>query len=125
MVPAVVFGIKWQRFTKDLLLKTFGEFSRRDDVFQKGFTEGSILILRSNECPAPTQTLPETLTEHLHSISSKLLFVSTTPEELPEGPYLLHGTTLHRAWRLYPDTKSAFALSVVPSENGGAYEYVT
>lgn len=118
ILPAVVFELNDQEITKHAVLERFGEFARRDDVFQMGFAEGSVLILRSDELPAPTPALPESLTGHLSLKSSILLFVSSNREELPEGPYFLKGRTLHRAWRLYPDTSSAFTLSVIPADSG-------
>ncbi|KAL1857018.1 hypothetical protein Daus18300_010464 [Diaporthe australafricana] len=75
--------------TKDAVLKKFVDFAHRDDVFHKGFAEGSILILRSDVPSASTPPLPQTLTEHLSLTSSKLLFVSSDPDELPDGPYFL------------------------------------
>lgn len=123
ILPAVVVGIENDRVTKESLLKRFDEFSRLDDVFSEGFIENSVLILRSEEPSVPTHTLPATLTEHLRLISAKLIFVSAAAKDLAEGPYFLRGTSLHRAWKLYRDTNSAFTVSVVPSESGAAYEY--
>lgn len=124
ILPAVVLELNDQGITKHAVLERFEEFARRDDVFHMGFTEGSVLILRSDELPAPTPALPEALTEHLNLASSKLVFISSSRQVLPEGPYFLQGRTLHRAWRLYPDTSSAFTLSVIPAGSGERYKYV-
>lgn len=117
ILPAVIFELKDQEITKHAVLERFEDFARRDDVFHMGFTEGSILILRSDESPAPMPALPESLTEHLVFTSSRIIFISKNREELPEGPFFLQGRALRRAWRLYLNTSSAFTLSTMPAES--------
>ncbi|KAG6359541.1 hypothetical protein INS49_013062 [Diaporthe citri] len=72
ILPVLVFELNDQEITKHAVLERFEEFAHRDDVFHMSFTEGSVLILRSDELPASTHALPESLTEHLNLASSKL-----------------------------------------------------
>lgn len=34
--------------------------------------------------------------------------------DLPAGPYILHGPSVHQAWKIYNDTLDAFAFGVYP-----------
>ncbi|KAI1109788.1 putative amidase [Nemania sp. NC0429] len=35
---------------------------------------------------------------------------------LPSGPYFLHGSNIHQAWRLYPDELDAFIFGLIPDD---------
>jgi hypothetical protein len=37
-------------------------------------------------------------------------------QNLPSGPYFLHGPNLHQAWKLYDDTSEAFRVGVIPED---------
>lgn len=109
--------------TVDLLQSTFSAYEQTDDVFHPAFTEGGIIIACTGASEEPTATLPETLTQYLNGLSSRLLFIGSEGEALPNGPYFLRGRHLHKAWRLYPDENLAFTLPVVPSGGEGDDAY--
>lgn len=54
------------------------------------------------------QILRELECTEVFSISSQDL-----GENLPEGPYFVKGTSLHRTWRLFPDISEAFQLPTI------------
>ncbi|KAF2240819.1 putative amidase [Trematosphaeria pertusa] len=39
-----------------------------------------------------------------------------TSNPLPSGPYFLHGSNIHQAWRLYDDELDAFVFAVIPED---------
>jgi hypothetical protein len=92
-------------------------FAAVDDVFQPDF--GGILV----EKPEKDQTIG--LTQNLGP-RSRAVFSLQQPEaeveseapgfeELPSGPYFLHGPNLYQAWRLYDDVLDAFTFGVLPN----------
>jgi len=111
--PVVVVTLNNAPITLAAIHDKFAKFEAEDDVFTSEFTTGGYLIVQqpSNQSAG---TLPTDLKRYLHAKSTKLL---TLDELLPEGPYLALGHHLHQAWRLYPDTLSAFAVAVVPDDS--------
>lgn len=45
-------------------------------------------------------------------------------DDLPSGPYILHGPNLYQAWRLYEDHHDAFTFGVIPENVNQRQTYV-
>lgn len=122
IAPAVVFSARNLRWTPESFESVFSTFEHADDVFQPAFTSGAILIAHLDEPGHPT--VHDSLVQFLRDNSSELAFVTAQEDELPDGPYFVHGRFLHRAWRLYEDDSLAFTLALAPSlEGDGGYRY--
>ncbi|KAJ4863587.1 amidase domain-containing protein [Trichoderma breve] len=92
-------------------------FATVDDVFQPDF--GGILV----EKPEKNKTIGFV---HNPAPRSRALFSLQRPEvevaafeDLPSGPYFLHGPNLYQAWRLYDDFLDAFTFGVIPNSING------
>ncbi|PTB69258.1 hypothetical protein BBK36DRAFT_1137705 [Trichoderma citrinoviride] len=98
-------------------------FATVDDVFQPDF--GSVLV----EKPEKEQHAIG-LNRHLDSLGRSVLTLRSTGaedearaaafEDLPSGPYFLHGPNLYQAWRLYDDVLDAFTFGVIPNSINGS-----
>ncbi|KAL7808789.1 hypothetical protein V8C44DRAFT_350817 [Trichoderma aethiopicum] len=98
-------------------------FSTVDDVFQPDF--GSILV----EKPEKKQqaiVVNRDLDSHrrsvftLQSTGAEDEAQAAAFEDLPSGPYFLHGPNLYQAWRLYDDVLDAFTFGVIPNSINGS-----
>lgn len=49
----------------------------------------------------------------LKSLNFTAVYTSSV-NQLPPGPYFLHDSNIHQAWRLYQDVLDAFIFGVVP-----------
>lgn len=94
-----------------------------DDVFQPEF--GSILV----EKPEKDQqaiVVNRDLDSHgrsvftLRSTGAEDEAQAAAFEDLPSGPYFLHGPNLYQAWRLYDDVLDAFTFGVIPTSINGS-----
>ncbi|KAF2658829.1 amidase signature enzyme [Lophiostoma macrostomum CBS 122681] len=110
--PAVVISVSNASISLQTICEKLSRFAAEDDVFQQQFTVGGYLIVQELENKT-NETLPRDLLDFLHTNSLNLLTLKTS---LPEGPYIALGQCLHQAWRLYPDTLSAFATVVIPDD---------
>ncbi|UKZ72529.1 hypothetical protein TrVFT333_000159 [Trichoderma virens FT-333] len=93
-------------------------FATVDDVFQPDF--GGILV----EKPEKNKTIG---LAHNPVPRSRAVFSLQRPEaevtafeDLPSGPYFLHGPNLYQAWRLYDDILDAFTFGVIPNSINGS-----
>ncbi|KAM0264229.1 hypothetical protein ACHAQJ_000716 [Trichoderma viride] len=94
-------------------------FATVDDVFQPDF--GGILV----EKPEKDKTIG--LTQNIGPRSRAVFSLRQAEatvealgfEELPSGPYFLHGPNLYQAWRLYDDVLDAFTFGVIPNSING------
>ncbi|PKK49299.1 hypothetical protein CI102_5738 [Trichoderma harzianum] len=92
-------------------------FATVDDVFQPDF--GGILV----EKPEKNKTIgfiqnPAPRSRALFSLQRPEV-EATAFEDLPSGPYFLHGPNLYQAWRLYDDFLDAFTFGVIPNSVNG------
>ncbi|KAL6879311.1 amidase signature enzyme [Trichoderma novae-zelandiae] len=98
-------------------------FATVDDVFQPDF--GSIVV----EKPEKDQQASG-LDRDLDSRGRSVFVLRSTGageearaaafEDLPSGPYFLHGPNLYQAWRLYDDVLDAFTFGVIPNSINGS-----
>ncbi|PNP57003.1 hypothetical protein THARTR1_02845 [Trichoderma harzianum] len=93
-------------------------FATVDDVFQTDF--GGILV----EKPEKNKTIgfvqnPAPRSRALFSLQRPEA-ETTAFEDLPSGPYFLHGPNLYQAWRLYDDFLDAFTFGVIPNSINGS-----
>ncbi|KKO99570.1 hypothetical protein THAR02_08332 [Trichoderma harzianum] len=92
-------------------------FATVDDVFQPDF--GGILV----EKPEKNKTIgfvqnPAPRSRALFSLQRPEVEAAAF-EDLPSGPYFLHGPNLYQAWRLYDDFLDAFTFGVIPNSVNG------
>ncbi|KAF7954179.1 hypothetical protein EAE96_005310 [Botrytis aclada] len=97
------------RITPSWLDSKYEEFSRKDDVWcdvfaRDVFAQGPSGVLRLVANSGKAQIFS------LRSFNSEGL--------LPEGPYILNGSTIHRVYKLYPDPLGAFVCGVIPTTPG-------
>lgn len=76
-----------------------------DDVYSPEFAHNVVLTGSPEELDHEWSTL----------ISWNFSAVYTSDAtDLPAGPYFLHGSEIHQAWRLYPDYLDALIFGVLP-----------
>jgi hypothetical protein len=92
-------------------------FEAEDDVFSVQFSHGGIIYIQCFQETQNATNVAPAAQEYLDKRESKLLLGSKETTKLPEGPYLVDGSGVHQAWRLYPDILEAFVTAVVPSQN--------
>ena len=114
--PATVVHLGCSDLTRKALEDVFSRIETEDDVFQRAFFAGGTVIV---ELPAGVTScaIPDDVDTFLQSQASDLIFSSTLPP-IPEGPYLIKGTSLHQVWRLYEDDLFSFISAVVPADGG-------
>ncbi|KAL7933921.1 amidase signature domain-containing protein [Trichoderma chlorosporum] len=93
-------------------------FATVDDVFQPDF--GGILV----EKPEKGKTIdlaqnPIPRSRAVFSLQRPEAEIAAF-EDLPSGPYFLHGPNLYQAWRLYDDSLDAFTFGVIPNSINGS-----
>ena len=124
LLPAVVFNANNKKLDVDLLEHTFERFSNSDDVFTFHFTNGGVLLPQNMDPEQSQDSISRALKEYLSHRSAQLLFMKPSDtDNLPEGPYFLHGESLHQAWRLYSDDLESFTTGVMPDDEGVPYRY--
>lgn len=77
------------------------DWHKSDDVWSEAFAELAVL-----QTPFGVEPNANRGIIHIQAKEGK--------EMLPSGPYFLHGSNVHQAWRLYPDEFDAFIAPVVP-----------
>ncbi|KAL7785266.1 amidase signature domain-containing protein [Trichoderma ceciliae] len=92
-------------------------FATVDDVFQPDF--GGILVEKPEKGKSIGLTQnPSPRSRALFSLQEAEAEVLGF-EDLPSGPYFLHGPNLYQAWRLYDDVLDAFTFGVIPNSING------
>ncbi|KAF9252091.1 hypothetical protein DTO006G1_2838 [Penicillium roqueforti] len=87
------------------LMQQLNLFEQVDDVYNREFSRSIVLTGTPEELNQGKSTL----------VSQKFSTVYTSSAlDLPAGPYFLHGSNIHQAWRLYPDCLDAFIFGVLP-----------
>ncbi|RFU80351.1 hypothetical protein TARUN_1817 [Trichoderma arundinaceum] len=93
-------------------------FATVDDVFQPDF--GGVLV----EKPEKDKTIGLAQNPVPRSRAAFNLQRAEAEalgfEDLPSGPYFLHGPNLYQAWRLYDDVLDAFTFGVIPNSINGS-----
>lgn len=88
-------------------------FAQIDDVYHEEFGNNVVIVT------AGTEPSPADLTTRLNMSGNFSAIYSSRPNStvtLPSGPYFLHGSDIHQAWRLYPDDLDAFIFGVIPED---------
>lgn len=80
-------------------------FQQADDVYSPEFAHSVVITGSLEELDHGRSTL---LSQHFSTV------YTSDALNLPPGPYFLHGTNIHQAWRLYPDYLDAFIFGVLP-----------
>ncbi|KAL4971059.1 glutamyl-tRNA(Gln) amidotransferase, subunit A [Aspergillus stella-maris] len=108
IIPITVVQSKAQLFRSENLEKAISNFTRDDDVFQKGFLQAksyhdSFLIV------SPTYH------------SQEGILTANLTEQIPQGPYFMSTATgsLYQAFRLYADHQLAFTQPALSDREGG------
>ena len=110
--------------TVEFLINKWAEFIGNDDVFAREFTTGGLLLLQTDVHRSDIRAAIADVQSHLERVSTTLVLLDDTIDKvLPEGPYVVVGTELHQAWRLYEDSLEAFVSSTVPAL-GQQYGYM-
>lgn len=87
------------------ILQQFSHFHEVDDVYNEEFSKSTVLTGTPEDLDIGMSTLK--------SFNFTAVYTSTAIQ-LPPGPYFLHGSNIHQAWRLYRDYLDAFIFGVVP-----------
>lgn len=111
--PVVLVDEQLARRDQNDITNRLKHFDKYDDVFTEAFA-ATFVIHGLQESIEGSDSYQETLAELFPSI----LFSRTdgNTEALPSGPYFLHGSDIHQAWRLYPDELDAFIYGVIPRD---------
>ncbi|KAK0716702.1 putative amidase [Apiosordaria backusii] len=90
------------------------DFVHRDDVFCDDFT--SAIILQSHQdinIAAIASRLAESRRfQAIYTINEPTLRFGS----LPQGPYFIHGKSIHQAWKLYEDDLDAFVVPIIADD---------
>ena len=112
-VPVLVIRVDGLHSIKSSwLTDTIGALMRADDVLCRDFLSSVLFLVRSR---TPLPALDDDGRHFLTSEGYTPLF-GDSDTELPSGPYFLSGRSLHRVFKLYPDTYGAFMYGVIQSE---------
>ncbi|KAM3154017.1 hypothetical protein ABEW05_005569 [Botrytis cinerea] len=110
-VPLTILSIDVDNdhITQSWLDSKYEEFARKDDVWCDIFARNIF-----------AQESPGVLRLIANSDESKILRSKSFEYQgfLPEGPYILSGSTIHRIYKLYPDPLGAFVCGVIPTAPG-------
>ncbi|OBT49057.1 hypothetical protein VE00_00202 [Pseudogymnoascus sp. WSF 3629] len=80
----------------------FKKFPASDDVFNPNFS--GLLIIQTN-AKAEKFSVPVGIKAHIQE--------TIWDDRIPEGPYFVKGSSVHQAWRLYPDQLNSFMAATV------------
>ena len=92
-----------------------------DDEFLAMFLDLIIFVFRNARHQQQLQISDEAQ-QILKELKCTKLFSTSSQdldEILPEGPYFMKGTSLHRTWRLFPDIYEAFQLPTIHAFRSG------
>ncbi|KAK4143078.1 amidase signature domain-containing protein [Dichotomopilus funicola] len=92
--PAVLLSVQDSGFASEHAQMALDDFVRRDDVFCDDFTSAVILQ------PSPGVDIAPALAH----------------DSLAQGPYFIHGKSIHQAWKLYEDELGAFVVPVMADD---------
>lgn len=90
----------------------------KDDVYSVAFSQNLIVLCRDSESINSAQSSLGPFSTVYYANPN-----STSDGILP-GPYFLHGSDIHQAWRLYPDHLDAFIFGVIPETGAESRRYV-
>lgn len=93
------------------LEQILADFNARDDVFIPEFEFVLIEKVPKNETRSASGLDRSSVSQQVYSMISNP-GVANELDELPSGPYILHGPDLFQAWRMYPDEKGLFTTGV-------------
>lgn len=84
-----------------------------DDVFIPAF--GSVLVEKAAENDRHADPSKLGITRDIFQLNSSDSLLQGF-NDLPSGPYILHGPNLYQAWRLYEDEYDAFVFGVISED---------
>ncbi|KAK7993000.1 hypothetical protein PG988_001794 [Apiospora saccharicola] len=102
--------------TKDWIMSTIRHFEECDDVYQRNFLEGLVIINTSQRENPPN---PECQL-HLSALGNKWTYLApgrSRVNQLSPGPHYLHEGLLRPAYRLYDDTQLCFLAALKPQDS--------
>jgi hypothetical protein len=98
------------------VVKSFGIFSKMDDVFSKAFERTLIVQNGVGVGSVQREQFLNDLDKSGRFSAVLVSQVESSNDLLPSGPYFLRGQNLYQAWRLYPDDLDAFIFAVIPED---------
>lgn len=106
-LPATVIDFSEEQLplTASSVEDKFKKFSASDDVFNPNFS--GLLIIQTN-AKAEKFSVPVGIKAHIQE--------TIWNDRIPEGPYFVKGSSVHQAWRLYPDQLNSFMAATVPDD---------
>ncbi|KAI0113931.1 putative amidase [Nemania sp. FL0031] len=113
ITPILVLRDSTLRGSADELTDLLKDFGSVDDVYKEEFSH--TLVVHHSDIHADTRT----------SVNLKrppgcsTIYNTRIPSDetrLPPGPYFLHGSSIHQAWRLYADELDAFIFGAIPDD---------
>ncbi|BCS20854.1 glutamyl-tRNA(Gln) amidotransferase, subunit A [Aspergillus puulaauensis] len=125
LLPITVIRSTVAGFTNDDLDGIIGNFSRKDDVFQRGFLE-ALFVAYTGHGQGHISSSFKTQNTKLVMASSNYnpqgsVVKADLSVDIPQGPYFMSTKTgsLYQAYRLYPDHQLAFTEAAISDGNGG------
>jgi hypothetical protein len=114
IVPVVLISDLSGSNTVENVNKRISLFADVDDVYQHAFDQ--TLVLQSGGEEVPNSFINKLRANASNRFSEVYHSSASLNNLLPSGPYFLHGSNIHQAWRLYPDDLDAFIFAVVPDD---------
>jgi hypothetical protein len=109
----VLLSVQDAGYASEHAQRAFDDFVRRDDVFCDDFT--SVVILQSRQS-IDTTAIATRLGESRCFQAIYTNDPAVTHESLPQGPYFIHGKSIHQAWKLYDDHLDAFVIPTIADD---------
>ena len=124
-IPVTVLSLnRRQHETYDIaqLIKTF---LTEDDVWSTDFLS-TVVIQLLPDSPAKNIVSLDDDKTFIQGFTSRILFTTVQSRKmlLPSGPYFVHESQIHEAWRLYADELDCFEITVVPDESNLSGKWV-
>lgn len=112
--PAVLLSVHDVDFSQEHAQAALNDFAHRDDVFCDDFT--SAVILQSSQGVVDLDAVASRLaqTGRFHNVFTG--GPAPSHGSLPQGPYFIHGKSIHQAWKLYEDNLDAFVVPTIPDD---------
>lgn len=113
ITPILILRDDTLRSTQDELIDLLRDYKTKDDIYMDEFS----LTLVVHHSSANVGTMAST--ELTRPPGCLTVYNAQTPyneSHLPPGPYFLRGSSIHQAWRLYPDELDAFSFGVIPDD---------
>lgn len=114
--PAVLLSVHDVDFAPEHAQAALNDFAHRDDVFCDDFTSAVILQSSHGVVAGDLDAVASRLAQ-THQFQT--VFTggpAASHGSLPQGPYFIHGKSIHQAWKLYDDDLDAFVVPTIPDD---------